>query len=222
MRGASADSMAALLEDLSPAGGVRATASRLATKVTGALTGGDTGATGVTGRLDADQADRVSDDLFGVADVLRREARLRRTFTDGSLPAAAKAGLARDVFASAVDSHSMDLVTSAVGHRWTAPRDLADALEHVGVVAAVKAAEQRDEADRVESELFTFEQALDDPGLRDALSDPARSSADKRQLIGDLLGDRASSTTVRLVRQAASGSHRTVALAVEDYQKISA
>jgi F-type H+-transporting ATPase subunit delta len=117
----------------------------------------------------------------------------------------------------------LDLLTSAVGHRWTAPRDLGDTLEHLAVVAAVKGAERRDEADRLESELFAFERLVaDNHQLRDALSDPARSTADRQGLVRDLLHDRATSSTLRLAQQTVAGSHRTVALAIEDYQRIAA
>jgi F-type H+-transporting ATPase subunit delta len=210
MRGASAHSRAALVEELSPASGILPTVARWASKLTG---GADDGAGPA----------RLADDLFGVADVLRREPSLRRTVTDASLPADAKAGLVRQVFGDALDGDSLDLVTSAVGHRWTAPRDLADALEHLGVVAVVKGAEQQDEADALEDELFAFSRLVaDNPELRDALSDPVRSVADKQALVRGLLDGRATSATVRLAQQSVVGTHRTVALAVEDYQKVAA
>jgi F-type H+-transporting ATPase subunit delta len=212
MRGASADSLTALVEALEPATGFLPTLSRLAGKVTGS--GADEGV--------ADPA-RTADDLFGVAEVLRGEPGLRRTLTDASLPADAKAGLARDVFGQALAPDSLDLVATAVGRRWTAPRDLADALEHVGVVTVVKGAEQTEEADALEDELFGFGRLVaDNPELRDALSDPARSRADKQGLVRNLLEGRASAGTVRLAQQAVSGSHRTVGLAIEAYQGIAA
>lgn len=214
MRGPSADAQAALVDELTPATGVRSALSRLASKVTG------NDAPLGEGDIDGDQ---MAGDFFGVADVLRREAALRRTLTDGSLPAEAKAGLARSVFADAVAPSSMQLVASAVGHKWTAPRDLADALEHLAVVAVVKAAESRGEADALEGELFTLERLIaDNPPLRDALSDPVRSRADKQALVEDLLGGRMTPAAVRLAQQSVSGSHRTVALAIAAYQKIAA
>ena len=214
MRGPSADSLAVLVDELTPrATGIVPTVARWASKVTG---GGEPAA----GELDAD---RMAADLFGVADVLRREPRLRRTLTDGSLPADAKAGLAGQIFSSALSSDSLRVVETAVGQRWTAPRDLADAMEHLGVVVAVKGAEQRDEADRLESELFALEQLVaDNPELRDALSDPVRSREDKSALLDRILGGRVTGATQQLAVQAVVGSHRTVALAIESYQKIAA
>ena len=179
----------------------------------------------VTGGPDADAPDagRTADDLLGSAEVLRHEPTLRRTLTDASLPAEPKVGLVRQIFGAALAPASLDLLVSAVSHRWTSPRDLADALEHLGVVALVRSAEQQDEADALESELFAFGQMVaDNPDLRDALSDPVRSTADKQALVKDLLDGRATAATVRLAQQAVLGTHRTVALALEAYQKIAA
>jgi F-type H+-transporting ATPase subunit delta len=210
MRGASADSLAALTAELDPAGGFVPKVKEWAAKVTGKAE-----------EDDGSSAERMAADLFGVADVLRREPGLRRTVTDVSVSGDAKAGLARDVFGRALAAESTDLLASAVSRRWAAPRDLADALEYLGVICVVRAAEQRGEADALEDELFGFERLVsENPDLRDALSDPARSIEDKRALLRDLLQDRIGSATLQLAQQAVAGSHRTVALAVEDYQKI--
>lgn len=168
-------------------------------------------------------AARVADDLFGVADVLRREPSLRRTATDVSLGSEAKGQLVRGIFGSQLDGVSTDLVATAAGRRWAATRDLADALEHLGVIALVRSADQAGQADALEDQLFGFERLLaDNPELRDALSDPARSREDKRALIHGLLEGKATPATIRLAEQAVSGTHRTVPLAIEEYQKIAA
>jgi F-type H+-transporting ATPase subunit delta len=211
MRGASADSLATLIEQVVPTEGFLPTVARLASKVTGHE------------RPDAADHLRTADDLFGVADVLRREPTLRRTLTDASIPAEPKANLVRQVFGDALAPASLDLVATAVGLRWTSPRDLADALEHVGVVSVVLAAEEHGQADALEDELFAFGRLVaDNPELRDALSDPARSVGEKQALVRDLLEGRATPATLRLAQQAVVGSHRTVALAIEAYQKIAA
>jgi F-type H+-transporting ATPase subunit delta len=213
MRGASADSLAALTEELGPAKGLVPKIKDWASKLTG-----------TTGHADEDDGSldaRMAEDLFGVADVLRREPSLRRTVTDVSVPAEAKARLARQIFERALAPESMDLVASAVSRRWAASRDLADSLEYLGVVCVLRSAERRGEADALEDQLFGFGRIVaDNPDLRDALSDPARSTDDKRRLIEDLLDGRATAATVRLAQESVAGTHRTVALAVEAYQKI--
>jgi F-type H+-transporting ATPase subunit delta len=172
---------------------------------------------------DGADAGRVADDLFGVSDLLRREPALRRVATDASVSAQRKADLVRGVLGDRLDAASLDLVATAVGRRWAATRDLADALEQLGVVATVRGAEQSGQADALEDQLFEFERLVtDNPTLRDALSDPARSLDDKRGLVRDLLGAKFVAPAVRLAEQAVSGSHRTVAVAMEEYQKVAA
>jgi F-type H+-transporting ATPase subunit delta len=193
MRGASADSQVRLVESLE-----RAVAS---------------GADG----------SRLADDLFGVASLLRTEPSLRRVLTDVSLPAQAKAGLVAQVFGTKLDDFSLRIVADAAGLRWAGTRDLGDALEHLGVIAVVKSAEQVDEGDRLEDDLFAFGRLVtENPGLRDALSDPSRSTEDKRLLLRGLLEGRVSDAGMRLAEQSTSGFHRTVAVAVDAYQKIAA
>jgi F-type H+-transporting ATPase subunit delta len=166
---------------------------------------------------------RVADDLFGVAHLLETEPRLRRVLTDVSTDAGAKAGLVRQLFGGKLADASVELVALGAKQRWAGTRDLGFALERVGVVAVVRAAEQEGHADALEEELFAFGRLVsENPELRDALSDPARSAEDKRGLLEALLAGRVTSGTMRLAQQSTSGSHRTVAVAVEEYQKVAA
>lgn len=191
LTGASADALAVLREELDRA-----------------LSGG------------ADPA-RVGDDLFTVSVVLRSEPSLRRVATDVSLPADAKQGLARQLFTDKADGASLDLIVSAVGRRWRASRDLADALEHLSEVALVKSAGV--ETERLADELFEVAQVVQrDAALRDALSDPARSIDDKTALVSRLLERRALPATVTLARHSLAGTYRTVGVALATYQKVAA
>jgi F-type H+-transporting ATPase subunit delta len=193
MRGASADSLAALSDALVAA---------------------------VDGDADAS---RVAEDLFGAAQVFRQEPGLRRVATDASVAPDAKADLVGGIFSGKLADASVALVADAARRRWAATRDLADALEHLGVVAVVRGADRQGQADALESELFSFGRLVkDNPELRDALSDPARSSADKRAMLRGLLAGRATDATIRLAEQSVSGSHRTVAVALDEFQKVAA
>ncbi len=166
---------------------------------------------------------RVADDLFAMSEVLATQPSLRRLLTDVSRAAEAKAGLVRELFGGKVDDASLELVSSAVSRRWAATRDLGDTLEHLGVIAVVKAAEHADEADRLEEELFAFGQLVTgSPDLRDALSDPARSAEDKQGLLQGLLEGKVTRGTMRLAQQSTGGSHRTVTVALEAYQDLAA
>lgn len=192
LRGASADALAALTTELE-----------------GVLSGSGS------------SASKVGDDLFSVAMTLRSEGALRRFATDGSIPAEAKTGLVEQVFGGKVDDGTLAVLRKAVASRWTAARDLADTLEHLGVVALVRSA--GDEGARLSDELFAFAQVVKaTPELRDALSDPARSVADKSGLLHGLLDGKALAATTTLAVQALSGTHRTVGVALSEYQKIAA
>jgi F-type H+-transporting ATPase subunit delta len=165
----------------------------------------------------------VGDSLFSAADVLRAQPALRRAVTDPSTAAEAKSALARGVFESHLDSTATDLVAMAATLRWARSGDLAVALEQLGVVALVKAADIAGEGDRLEDELFQFGRAVaDNPALRDALSDPSRSVADKQTLVRTLLEGRASNGTVRLAERSVTGVHLTVTRALGDYAKVAA
>jgi F-type H+-transporting ATPase subunit delta len=62
-------------------------------------------------------------------------------------------------------------------------------------------AKAEEELERVENELFTIAQALDDsPKLRSTLTDPQLPMEKKQALIDDLIGGRASSLSVDLVQ----------------------
>ncbi len=172
------------------------------------------------GAVDAASVAAVADDLFKLATVLREEPSLRRVATDVSTEAAAKQGLVRELFNGKVSADSLDLLAEAVGRRWTRTRDLADALEQLGVIAIAKSPS---EGDRLATELFEVSQLVEhNDDLRGALSDPVRSAADKAALLRDLLEGKAMPATVRLAQQATSGSYRTVGAALNAYQLVAA
>lgn len=165
----------------------------------------------------------VADSLFAAADVLRDQPALRRAATDPSTPAEAKSALANGLFAQHLDAATTALVVDAVTMRWARSSDLATALEQLGVVALVKAADATGEGDRLEAELFTLGRAVaDNPALRDAFSDPARSVVDKQALVRSLLAGKAGAGTVRLAQRAVTGVHLTVTRALDDYSKVAA
>jgi F-type H+-transporting ATPase subunit delta len=163
----------------------------------------------------------LGEHLFGVADLLRSEPGLRRVVTDVSTDASAKSGLVRQIFSGKIADEALELVADAAERRWTRTRDLADALEHLAVLAFVGSA--GDDAERLSNELFEVGQLINQQAdLRTALSDPARSGADKGRLLSDLLGGRTLLSTQRLAQLALAGSHRSVTVAIEEYQKIAA
>lgn len=175
----------------------------------------------VEGAGDPDSMARVGDDLFGVAALLRAEPSLRRVATDASTADEAKSGLVRGILEGKVSAETLDLAADAATKRWTATRDLADALEYLGAVAVVRSV--GDDAGRLNDELFSVAQMVNDNHeLRSALSDPTRSVADKSGLLTSLLEGKALPATIRLARQSLAGSFRTVSVALEEFGEIAA
>lgn len=174
------------------------------------------------GRNSPDEFAVLGRDLFHLAALIRSEPALRRAVTDVSTPAEAKASLVRSLLGEKVGAPALDLLVDAVGHRWVASRDLADVLEHLGVVAVVRSA-GREESSRLADELFAVAQAVEEsPELRNTLSDPARSAGDKGALLRGLLDGRALPATMELVDQALAGSFRSFHAGITQYQKIAA
>jgi F-type H+-transporting ATPase subunit delta len=165
----------------------------------------------------------VGDGLFVAADVLREQPALRRAATDPSTPSEAKSALASGLFGSHLDAKATELVAQAAGLRWTRSTDLARALDHLGVIALVTSADAAGDGDRLEDELFQFGRLVtENPPLRDALSDPARSEADKRGLVRSLLEGKVTSGALRLAERAVSGVHLTVNRAIEEFSRVAA
>lgn len=184
--------------------------ARLTEQVVAAVDGGEDGAELGTG-------------LFAAASVLVEQPALRRALTDPSTDASGRSGLAEGVFGKHLSAGATGVVAAATGMRWATSADLADALEQVGVAAIVRAADREGAGDRVEAELFAFGRTVtENPELRTALSDPARSVADKQALVRTLLEGKAHAGTVRLVEQAASGSHLTLTNAIDTFVEAAA
>jgi F-type H+-transporting ATPase subunit delta len=182
--------------------------------------------TALTEQLDGaigtnESAAAVGDELFTVSQMIRSEAGLRRFSTDGSLPVEAKQGMVQQVFKGRVGDVALDLLNEAVARRWTLSRDLADVLERLSEIAVVRSSGVR--AGQVTDELFELSGIIDDnPDLRSALSDPARSVVDKAGLIDTLLEGKALPATITLGKQSLAGTYRTVTNALEAYREVAA
>lgn len=180
----------------------------------------------LTGELESalragSDAVRVADDLFEVATLLRTEPSVRRFATDASLPADYKQTLVRQVLEGKVDEAALALVISGAGRRWTGTRDFSDALERLSEVAIVRSV--GDQADKLADEIFALGQMVTaNPDLRDALSNPARSVADKSALVDTLLAGKVLPATVALAKHALAGTYRTMTAALENYRQVAA
>ena len=154
----------------------------------------DTAVKGAT----ADSAAKLSSELFLAAEVLSSNVPLRRAFADMSRDAASKGTLVKDLFGKTLGSAALTLLTDVATLRWSAGGDIVYVLEQLAIEAEGSAANINGELDRVEDELFEISRVIaENFELRKALVGPGTTSA-KSTLVSDVLGKRASESTVRL------------------------
>jgi F-type H+-transporting ATPase subunit delta len=146
----------------------------------------------------ADSAAKLSSELFLAAEVLASNVPLRRAFADMSRDAASKGTLVKDLFGKTLGSAALTVLTDVATLRWSAGGDVVYVLEQLAIEAEGTAANINGELDRVEDELFEISRVIaENFELRKALVGPGSTSA-KSTLVSDVLGKRASESTVRL------------------------
>ena len=142
----------------------------------------------------------IADDLSAVAVAFGKDASLRRMLTDPARPAQVRADIATSLLAGKISADAAALVAGLARSRWSAPRDLADAIADLAVRTDLAATERHGKLDDVEDRLFRLGRVLDSNGdLALALAD-GRVPADKRvALVDGLLSGKVDPTTYRLV-----------------------
>jgi len=156
----------------------------------------------VDATADATALQRLSDDLFAVVSLFAGTASLRRAISDPALEADAKIGLVDQLLRGKVGDAALDLIRQTARSRWSEPRDVVDALEAVAVEAALSQAEQENQLDEVEDQLFRFERIVNaEPDLRTALTDRNLPADRKQALLARLLDGKVSPVTRALVER---------------------
>jgi len=158
---------------------------------------------------------KLAGELFTISNAIQQSAQLRSMLSDPSAEAASKEKVVDAVFAGAMDT-TRALAKSAAAMRWSASRDIAAALEQVGVRAV---ASQSKDLDDLQTELFEIGQlSSKDPELELALSSTRASQEGKAELVGKLLAKKVSEAAVVLAKQAVfSRSYKRFAEVVEQY-----
>jgi len=148
----------------------------------------------------------TGDDLGSVAALLRREPRLRRALSDPARSGEDRAALLGTLLGERVSADTRELLGVLVAGRWSAPSELLDATERLGVEALLASADRAGELGEVEDELFRFGQVVAaDPGLSSVLADANSPLARRAELTGSLLSGKANPVTIRLVEMALAG-----------------
>lgn len=145
----------------------------------------------------------LGSEMFALAEVLDSSAQLRRTLTDANVDAEAKAGLVNTLFAGQVSGRALDLLADVVRSRWSSTRDVAHALDELGIRAVVSQAEADAVLDVVEDELFRFSRIVQgNPKLYAAFTDRAATGQARLGLVDSLLAGKANLHTITLAKQA--------------------
>lgn len=183
---------------------------------------------GLSDRLDEVRSDAsfasVAGDLYAVADLLEREKGLRIALSDSGTPVLAREATVRELLQGRISAPALALVAAAASARWSADRDLVDALERLAAQAAFTSAEADGTLDATEEEIFRFGRAVDaSPELQMALTDPGLESSAKSAIVGDLLQGRATAATRQVLEYAAGHLRgRRVDAVVDDLADLAA
>jgi F-type H+-transporting ATPase subunit delta len=166
----------------------------------------------------AASASELSSHLFFAADVFAGNTSLRRAITDPSRDKAAKAALVKDLFGKSTGALAVSLMSDVSALRWSATKDVIHVIEQLAIEAEASAANISNELDRVEDEFFeTSRLVADNFELRKALVSVGSSDA-KSALIAEVLGKKASSSTVKLASALVSHLRgRSIEAAFADY-----
>lgn len=148
----------------------------------------------------------VADEILAFAGLLLREPRLRRALSDPSRSGQERADLVRGLVAGKVGDDTAALLATLASGRWSAPSELLDGVERLGVDALLASAERSGDLGEVEDELFRFGQIVSgDPRLEANIGDSSVPVAHRIELVRGLLSGKAKPVTVRLAEQAGYG-----------------
>jgi F-type H+-transporting ATPase subunit delta len=158
------------------------------------------------GGADPGRITEVADELLAVADLLRREPRLRRALSDPARSGDDRAELIRAVLGGKVSAEALDLAGALVKGRWSRPGELLTAVERLGVDTLLAGAERADELGDVEDELFRFGQVVSgDTQLAAVLADASADVERRASLVRELLEGKVRPATLRLALLALAG-----------------
>ena len=156
--------------------------------------------------LSSADASALSAHLFTVVTTLDSSTPLRRALTDNSRDANSKAELAKDLFGKSTSDLAIKLLINLTALRWSSPSNLGDVIEQLAVEAEASVANQNNELDRLEEEIFQFSRIVaSDLELRQILNSAKYSGEGKRVLVAKLLASKVSPSTSRLLASLVSG-----------------
>lgn len=144
---------------------------------------------GVAGSPSAEDAAKISQDLFSAVQVLDSSLPLRRALTDPTRDGASKSALVDDLFAKSLSGAAVTIIKSGASGRWSNPSDLPAALEIIAIEVEAGA------VDGVEVELMGIAHALS--GAKE-LSSALMGGRAIDSLVSDLFANKVSPASLRI------------------------
>ncbi|WP_022872801.1 F0F1 ATP synthase subunit delta [Nesterenkonia alba] len=131
----------------------------------------------------------AADELFAAVDVIDGSASLRRSLTDPARQPQQRASVVRQLFGDKVQEPVLAVLEAAVSRRWSAERDLTDALETCAVEMAAAHAESEGlpGLEKLEEALLGFRRVVaSSHEVQRALTDPQAPAEAKQKLAARL------------------------------------
>ncbi|TQF65693.1 F0F1 ATP synthase subunit delta [Rhodococcus spelaei] len=162
-------------------------------------------------------------ELFTAVEVLDGQRTLRAALADPSAPAAVREALAEQVFSAKVSAETLATLKAAAGQDWSSSADLRNSLVLLGRESLLRAADDQNQLDTVEDELFRLGRIVaGNSELEQALSDRARPSSAKRELLSKLLYGKVTAVTEALSNQAVGRLNTAPADAFNELSELAA
>ena len=131
----------------------------------------------------------VADELFAALDAIDESAALRRALTDPAREAQERAGVVRSLFGPKAQQATVSILEAVVSRRWSADRDLGDAVEIQAVTVVAAQAERSGlrGLEELEGSLLEFRRAVSQSHeVQHALTDHQAPAAAKQKLAARL------------------------------------
>ena len=162
-------------------------------------------------------------ELFTAVEVLDGQRTLRAALADPSAPASVRQALAGQVFSGKVSAETLATINAAAGQDWSTTADLRNSLVLLGRESLLRAADDQNQLDTVEDELFRLGRIVaGNPDLEQSLSDRARPASAKRELLSKLLYGKVTAVTEALATQAVGRLESAPADALNELSELAA
>ena len=153
---------------------------------------------------------RIGNELFTISKVLDDSIQLERALTDPSRPVADKVAVLKELLGDNAHPMTMEIMTDLVSRRWSRARDIANAVEDLGVDAMMYYADATDATLQVSIELSELHSALLNlPVVRAKLYDYQATSEARVKLFREVFsGKTLNKVTMRLAEHATCNLRR--------------